>query len=261
MSQPILIITGASYGLGAAIASLAAANGAQVVLAARSKEAVEAQAEQIRQNGGKALAVTADVSRFEDCQNIIEQTLLTFGRIDALVNNAAVIEPFGSIADIAPEEWNHHMSVNVNGPLMLCQLAIPHLRQTQGRILNLTSHAADISIQGASAYSTSKAALNRLSKTLALEEPTLTVILFIPGSVDTPMQARIRQKAKGKTTDEMYQYFVDLKELGQLLSVEIPAQRAAWLALKAPHDWSGEIIAWDDARLQALGESNHPLAT
>jgi 3-oxoacyl-[acyl-carrier protein] reductase len=255
MSQPTMIITGASYGLGAAIASLAAANGVQVVLAARSKEAVEAHADQIRQNGGKALAVTADVSRFEDCQEIIAQTMQVYGRIDALINNAAIIEPFDKVVEIQPEAWNRIMAVNVLGPLMMCQLAIPHLRQTLGRILNLTSHAAEFSIPGACAYSTSKIALNRLSTTLAIEEPTLSVILFIPGEVDTPMQAVIREKAKGKTTDDIHQGFIDRKEQGQLITPETSARSLLSLALKAPQAWSGEIFQWDDPRILELAKS------
>jgi NAD(P)-dependent dehydrogenase (short-subunit alcohol dehydrogenase family) len=250
MTRPTLIVTGASQGLGAAIASLAAANGAQVVITARSQDALEKQAQLIEQRGGKALVVPGDVSRTEDCQNIVDRTVQTFGRIDALINNAGVIEPLGPLAEVQSTAWAQHMEVNLLGPVRLCQLAIPYLRQTQGRILNLTSHAAQIAIPGASAYSASKAALNRFSKVLAEEEPLITVILLIPGEVDTPMQAVIRAKARGKTPDAFYQYFVDLHEKGGLLPPEIPARVAVDLALRAPPEWSGEILQWNDDRVQ-----------
>jgi NAD(P)-dependent dehydrogenase (short-subunit alcohol dehydrogenase family) len=255
LTQPTIIVTGASQGLGAAIASIAAANGARVVLAARSKSALEMQAQKITERGGKALAVTGDISRFEACKNIVDRTVQTFGRIDAVINNAGVIEPLGPISEGRYEEWAQHMALNVLGPVMMCQLAIPYLRQTQGRVINITSHAAELAIPGASAYSTSKAALNRFSKVLAVEELTLTIILFIPGEVNTPMQAMIREKGKGKTPADFYQYFVDLHEKGQLLPPEIPAQAAVSLALGAPHDWTGEIIQWDEGRVQALAKA------
>jgi NAD(P)-dependent dehydrogenase (short-subunit alcohol dehydrogenase family) len=252
MIQPTIIITGASQGLGAAIASIAADHGAQVVLTARSKEALDRQAQKIVQEGGKALAVSGDVSRYEDCEQIVQQTMQTFGRIDALVNNAAMIEPFDSLAEVQAGLWAYHMAVNVLGPMMLCQLAIPSLRQTQGRVINLTSHAAESAAPGFSAYCTSKAALNRFSKVLAVEEPAITAILFIPGEVDTPMQDTIRLKAKGKTPDAFHQGFVDRYEQCELLPPEIPAKAAVDLALRAPLAWSGEILEWNDPRLQEL---------
>jgi NAD(P)-dependent dehydrogenase (short-subunit alcohol dehydrogenase family) len=250
-----MIVTGASQGLGAAIASIAAAKGAQVVLTARTQSALDEQAQNIARAGGTALAVPGDISHYDDCQRIIEQALKTFGRVDALVNNAGVIEPLGALAEISYEEWTQHLRVNLLGPMMLCQLTVPYLRQTQGRIINITSHAAEIAIPGASAYSTSKAALNRFSKVMAVEEPAITVILLIPGEVDTPMQAVIRAQAKGKTPDAFYQYFVDLHENGRLLPPEIPARVAVSLALNAPHDWSGEILEWDEARVQDFMKS------
>jgi NAD(P)-dependent dehydrogenase (short-subunit alcohol dehydrogenase family) len=252
MSQPTMVVTGASQGLGAAIASIAAANRAQVVLTARSQPALEEQAEKIAQRGGKALAVPGDISRYEDCQKIIDRTVRTFGRIDALVNNAGIIEPLAPILEGQPNEWAKHMATNLLGPVMMCQLAIPYLRQTQGRIINLTSHAAELAIPGASAYSTSKAALNRFSKVLAVEEPDITVILFIPGEIDTPMQAVIREKGKGKTPEEFYRFFIDLYEQGKLLPPETPALAAISLAFRAPREWSGEILQWDEERVQKL---------
>ncbi len=250
--HPAIIVTRASRGLGAAIAEIAAERGACVALAARSPKELEIQAEKIRQRGGNAISIVADVTRFEDCQKIIQQTVKSFGRIDALINNAGTIEPLDSIAHVNHQDWARHIAVNVLGPMMMCQLAVPYLRETRGKIINLTSHAADLAFPGYSAYSASKAALNRFSKTLATEEPNITIVLLIPGEVDTSMQSVIREKGKGKTTDEAYQFFLDLYEQGKLLPPETPARAVVSLALKAPRELSGEILEWDDERVQEL---------
>ena len=250
--QPTIIVTGASKGLGAAIASIAAEHGAKVVLTARSEAELALQAKEIQQNGGTVQSIVGDISRYDDCRRIIDQTLETYGRIDVLVNNAGTIEPLDPVSEANHTEWAYHMAVNLLGPMQMCQLAIPYLRQTKGKVINLTSHAAEVSIPGASAYGSSKAALNRFSMTLAVEEPDITVILFIPGEVDSPMQGVIREKGKGKTSDETYQYFVTLHEQGKLLPPRIPALAAASLALKAPHELSGKILQWDDERVHKL---------
>jgi NAD(P)-dependent dehydrogenase (short-subunit alcohol dehydrogenase family) len=255
MMKPTIIVTGASRGLGAAISAIAASRGACVVLTARSEHELKKQAQKIVQLGGNVLPIVADISHFEDCQRIIQKTLQVYGRIDALINNAGTIEPLAPISESRHEDWAYHMGVNLLGPMMMCKLAIPYLKQTKGKVVNITSHAAEISIPGASAYSTSKAALNRFSKSLAVEEPNITVILFIPGETDTPMQAVIRDKGKGNTSDEAYQFFVDLYEQGKLLPPETPAVAAVSLALKAPLQLSGEILQWDDERVQELTKS------
>ncbi|MEZ4770444.1 MAG: SDR family NAD(P)-dependent oxidoreductase [Caldilineales bacterium] len=252
---PVIVVTGASKGLGAAIAEVAAEHGASVVLTARSQPELEVLANRIRQRGGKALSVAGDIARLEDCRKIVAQTVQSFGRIDALINNAATIEPLGPVSELDSEEWAGHLAVNLLGPAMMCQLAIPFLRRTRGKVINVTSQAAEISLPGASAYSSSKAALNRFSKTMAVEEPDITVILFIPGQLDTPMQAVIRQKGKGKTNDDTYQYFVDLHQQGRLLPPVTPATAAVGLALNAPVQWSGEVVEWDDERVQEIVRS------
>jgi NAD(P)-dependent dehydrogenase (short-subunit alcohol dehydrogenase family) len=252
MNPPTIIVTGASYGLGAAIAAIAARQGAQVGLTARSQPALEALARQIEQEGGRALVVAGDISKYEDCQRIIEQTVQAFGKIDALVNNAAVIEPFDKVVDVQLAEWNQVMAVNVLGPLMMCKQSIPHLRKTQGHIVNVSSGVADMAILATSAYASSKAALNCFSKILAVEEPELTVLIVNPGAMDTPMQAVVREKSKGKTSDEIYKFFIDLYAQGNLIPPGKSALLIVNLVLKAPHAWSGEILEWNDPRLQEL---------
>jgi NAD(P)-dependent dehydrogenase (short-subunit alcohol dehydrogenase family) len=252
MDRPTLIVTGASQGIGRAIAYAAAARGVRVVMTASNRPALEMEAYHIEEQGGTVLVVDGDITRYEDCQKVVAQTVRAFGRIDAVINNAGIIGPLGLVSDVRPEDWARTLEVNVLGPLMICREAVPYLRETSGKIVNISSAAAELIVGGGSAYSTSKAALNHFSKVLAIEEPDITVVLFNPGNVDTPMQAEIREKGKVPSFEANHQYFMDLYEQGQLLPPEKPAVEAVTLAFYAPHEWTGEIIHWDEDRLLEL---------
>jgi NAD(P)-dependent dehydrogenase (short-subunit alcohol dehydrogenase family) len=235
MDQPTIIVTGASSGLGAATAELAARLGANVVLAARSLKAVR-----------------ADVSLAKDCREIVRQAFGRFGRIDALINNAGMIEPIDPIARTRRGDWQRNWAVNVLGPMMLIQLALPHLRKSGGRVVNITSGSAETVVAGWGAYSSAKAAINHLTRILASEEPAITALALLPGIVDTPMQAAIRLKGEAHMAQSNYDWLFNLYENGKLLPPTAPARAIACLALYAPHEWSGEVLAWDENRLQQL---------
>ncbi len=256
MSKPTIIITGASRGLGAAAARIAAEWGANLVLNARSGDEVAGVARRIcdesGEAGGEAIAVPGDVSNWEECQQLVERAVERFGSVDALINNAGVIGPFATIAEVDIEAWRYNLSVNLVGPMMLIQAALPHLRKSGGRVVNVSSGAAISPVAGWSAYCASKAALNHLTRVLALEEPAITAIALRPGIVDTEMQAQIRSDGdKGMSTSD-HQRFLDYHEQGELQPPEMPGRALAALALRAPHEWSGEFLAWDEERVQQL---------
>lgn len=250
--QPTLLITGASRGLGAAAARIAASQGANVVLAARSGDDLAGVAHAIRAVGGHALAVESDVSQREDTLQLVEKALERFGRIDALINNAGIIEPIAPLAEAPPERWAHNLAVNVVGPFLLIQAALPALRAAQGRVINVSSGAAVGAIPGWSAYCASKAALNHLTAVLAVEEPTIVAIAVRPGVVDTEMQSKIRRDGATGMPAETHRRFVAQHEAGTLLPPEEPARALVALARHAPRAWSGEFLTWDDARVAAL---------
>lgn len=259
MDQPTIIITGASRGLGAAAARLAARMGANVVLNARSDEALETVAAEIRQAGrralsspGQTLTAPGDISRREDCRRLVEQALERFGRLDAIVNNAGVIEPIAPVAQVKAQAWEKSFAVNLHGPVWLVQAALPHLRETRGRVINVSSGAAANPIPGWAAYSAAKAALNHFTRSLAIEEQGITAIAFRPGVVDTEMQVAIRSLGASGMPERAYNRFVQLHQKGQLLPPELPGRALAALALYAPPEWSGEFIQWDEERVQAL---------
>jgi NAD(P)-dependent dehydrogenase (short-subunit alcohol dehydrogenase family) len=252
MDQPTIIVTGASSGLGATTAELAARLGATVVLAARSLNALQELARKIEAAGGRALAVRADVSVAQDCRAVVRLALEHFGRIDALVNNAGMIEPIDPIARARRRDWQRNWAVNVLGPVMLTKLALPHLLKGRGRVVNITSGSAETVVAGWGAYSSAKAAINHLTRVLASEEPGITALALLPGIVDTAMQAAIRVKGEAHMAQSNYDWLFNLHENGKLLPPTAPARAIACLALYAPHEWSGEVLAWDENRPQQL---------
>ena len=252
MDRPTIVITGASRGIGAASALIAAEKGAQVVMTARNRSTLETQAHLIEERGGSVLVVEGEISRQEDCLKVIVQTIQAFGRIDALINNAAWIGPIGFVAEVQPKDWTRALEVNLFGPFRMCHEAVPFLRRTNGKVVNISSGAAVWAPPGGSAYCSSKAALNQFSRVLAVEEPEITVIAFDPGSTDTPMQAEIREKGNVKAFEPYHQFFVDLYEQGKLRPTEDASLEIVALAMAAPHTWTGKFIKWDDRRMQKL---------
>jgi NAD(P)-dependent dehydrogenase (short-subunit alcohol dehydrogenase family) len=252
MAKQTIIVTGASRGLGAAVARIAAQMEANVVLTARSKPDLKAVARQIEGSGGQALPVAGDISQLEDCRRVVAEAVQAFGRVDALVNNAGVVTPIAAIATVEPDSWRENLAVNVVGPFMLAQAALPGLREIKGRIVNVSTGAGVVPVRGWSAYSVAKAALNQLTRALAKEEPEVTTIAVRPGVVDTDMQATIRRHGASGMPAETYSRFVGHHERGELLPPEVPGCALAVLALYAPQEWSGAFLSWDSEEVQTL---------
>ena len=250
-APPVVIVTGASRGIGAAIVNRLRQAGVTVVAVARSSNAAESAKSTISPHDGRVHPVTADIADQAACADVVSETLGTFGRLDALVNNAGILAPVSRIADADPKAWQYNLAVNLLGPFYLSQAAIPYLRPVGGRIVNVSSGAAVKAIQGWSAYCVAKAALTHFTRQLAAEEPAVTSVALRPGVVDTAMQRLIRQAGPSVMTPDKSAYFQALKDRGELLAPEVPARAAAWLALSAPADLSGAFIDFDDPRLAA----------
>ena len=248
-AKPVVIVTGASRGLGAAVARWLAKAGAGVTLVARSEEKLRQVAVDVSRLGGNFLIFRADVSDYNACLSAVETTLDHFGRIDSLINNAGVVQPLAPIADTHPDDWRQNIEVNLCAPFYLVRAAIAALRKHNGRIVNVSSGAATMVIKNASAYCTGKAALNHFTRVLAAEETEVTAMTLRPGVVDTDMQAVLRNPGKSALSSEQIAYYRQLKEKEELEPPEIPARAIAWLALYAPRAFSGEFLDYDDPRL------------
>jgi NAD(P)-dependent dehydrogenase (short-subunit alcohol dehydrogenase family) len=240
------IITGASQGLGAAVACWLAKDSAAVVLVARSRDGLDQVAHHVEQLGGSAMVIPADVADPSACEHVVESTLKRFKKIHALINNAGVFSPLAPIEHVDIHQWRYAIEVNLMGPFYLSKYALPPLMNTNGRIVNISSGASRTPIPSASAYCASKAGLTHFNRVLAEEAPGITAIAVRPGVVDTPMQTQIRNEGSGVMSPTQYTYYKDLKAKGQLEPPEIPARSVAWLAFHAPHDMSGDFRNYDD---------------
>jgi NAD(P)-dependent dehydrogenase (short-subunit alcohol dehydrogenase family) len=257
--RPVVIVTGASRGIGAAVADWLAQEQAGLTLVARTFDALKSVAKRVESLGGEALPLRADLSDVDACYRAVTATLDHFGRLDALVNNAAVLPPIGWLSEAGPEAWRYNIEVNLLGPAYLMQAAIPALRERRGRIVNVSSGVAVSPREGWSAYCASKAGLLHLTRVVATEEPAITAISVQPGAVDTQMQIQILEADPGTIPEERRERIRELKEMGELEPPEVPARSIAWLALHAPHEWSGEFVRYDEQRVMeqarsALGE-------
>jgi NAD(P)-dependent dehydrogenase (short-subunit alcohol dehydrogenase family) len=249
--EPVVIITGASRGLGAATARWLAKAGAAVSLVARCEEKLQQVAADLRRLGGESLVFSADVSDAKACRKAVETTRHHFGRIDALVNNAGIVQPLASIADSHPDDWRHNIEVNLFAPFYLVRAAISDLRKHDGRVVNVSSGAATMALETLSAYCTGKAALNHFTRVLAAEEKDVTALTVRPGVVDTDMQAVLRDDADNAMPADQIAYYRQLKERRELEPPEIPARAIAWLALHAPREFSGKFLNYDDPRISS----------
>src|SRR5690242_9258669 len=181
LQNRVVIITGASMGIGAATAHEFARAGAQVALAARSAEPLAELARQI--GSERALAIPADVSNRTQVDALVQQTLARFGRIDILVNNAGV-GLAGPVATISPSDFERIFAINVLGPLCAMQAVAPHLRKPGGGlIINVSSMVTKLTIPTIGGYRATKMALNAISDNARIElaRDNIRVITVYPG--------------------------------------------------------------------------------
>lgn len=249
--RPVVLVTGASQGLGAATASWLGRAGAAVVLVARSAERLAEVAAEVRRLGGEAECRACDVGYAEACYDVVEATLKRFGRLDGLVNNAGTIHPIVPLERSNPEEWGRNLQVNLLAPYYMTRFSLAALRASKGRLVNISSGAAFKPIVGWSAYCTAKAGLLHMTKVVAEEAPEVTAVSLRPGVIDTEMQEQIRRRGHEGMESGRHEYFRRLKQEGGLEPPEVPARAAAWLALHAPREWSGELVEYGEERVAA----------
>lgn len=236
--MPNALITGASRGIGRAIAVRLAADGYKVIINYRQNaKAAEQVCRHIQQNGGSALPLSADVSQPEAVAQLFEQIQTQLGGVDVLVNNAGIAH-FGLISDLTLAEWRRIFAVNVDGAFNCIQAAIPHMiHQKKGVIINIASIWGLVGASCEAAYSASKGALIALTKALAKElgPSQIRVNCVAPGVIDTEMNSRLNPDEIAALKDET--------PLGCLGRPEDVAAAVSWLTSPQAQFITGQIIS------------------
>jgi 3-oxoacyl-[acyl-carrier protein] reductase len=237
----VALVTGGSRGIGAAIALKLAAEGARVALSyASNKDAADRVVAEITALGSEAVAVKANVTSAQDSAAFVAEITKTFGngKIDILVNNAGVFE-MGPIDAIDAEQFDRLFDVNVKGVIATTIAALPHMNDG-GRIINISSGAADATMTGASLYSATKSALDTLSRIWAqdLGKRQITVNSVSPGVTVTDM-------FKNGVPEEGHQYMIDKTALGRLGQPEDIADVVAFVASGDARWITGQVINVD----------------
>lgn len=235
----VALVTGGSRGIGAAIALRLAADGATVALTySNSKDAADKLVKEIEALGSKAIAVKANVDSEADSANLVKEIGKSFGKIDILVNNAGVFDG-GPIDAVELKQYDKIFNVNVKGLIATTIAALPHFNDG-GRIINISSGAATMTMAGFSIYSASKAAVDTLTRIWAqdLGKRQITVNTVSPGTTQTDMfEAAIPEEARGSMAEKT--------ALGR---IGTPADIADVVAFLASHDarWvTGKVIGVD----------------
>lgn len=186
----VALVTGGSRGLGRAYAEALAGAGAAVAIAARSEQGLAETVRQIEAQGGQAMAALLDVTDAGMIDEVVGQVQQQLGPIDLLVNNAGVLSPVGPDWEVAPEHWWHTFEVNVRGPFLCARAVLPSMiARRRGRIINVSSGAANSYIAHGTGYSASKAAVTNWAGGLAeaVKEHGIAVFAWDPGFVRTAM--------------------------------------------------------------------------
>jgi 2-deoxy-D-gluconate 3-dehydrogenase len=235
------IVTGASRGLGRAMALALAEAGADVAVAARSKTDLEETAHQIEALGRKALVVTTDVTVFSQVEALVAETISTLGRLDILVNNSGVAS-VGPLAELAPEEWSRIITTNLNGVFNGCRAAAPHLiAQRSGKVINIASVLGAVGLSGYTAYSASKGGVIALTRTLGVEwaRHNVQVNAIAPGWFVTDMNtaAFANEKIRERILRD-----IPMRRTGKMEEIGV---LAVYLASPASDFMTGQVLFLD----------------
>lgn len=242
LKDQVALVTGGSRGIGKAIVQKLAAQGAKVAFVYRgAKDAAEALEKEIVAAGGTAKAIQADVADPTIAEKVVADVLALWGRVDILVNNAGVIRD-GLFIRMEADAWNAVINTNLNGTVWFCKAVASQmaLKQRSGRIINVSSVAAEHVNQGQTNYAASKGAVNSFTRALAVElgSRSVTVNAVAPGFIATDMSEAVRSKAG----DFIEKKLVPLRRLGQPDDI---ANVVAFLAGPGAAYITGQVITVD----------------
>jgi len=207
IAEKVVVITGASSGLGASTAKLLARHGAKVVLGARRKDRIDAVVQEIAAAGGTAIGFAADVTKRADVEALIQGAVDRFGRVDVLVNNAGIMA-IAPIQLLKVEEWDRQIDVNIRGVLYGVAAALPHMQKQQsGHIINLASVTGiKVFAPGGTVYSATKFAVRALTEGLRMElhAANIRCTMISPGAIASELQDGSSDPSSATFVKEFY---------------------------------------------------------
>lgn len=245
IKNKVVLITGASRGIGAATARFFSSLGAKVLLAARTSTEIEVLANELDPSGKSAIAETVDVAKYKDLERAVKRCIEDFGGLDVLVNNAGVIDPISHMASSDPDHWASAADINYKGVYFGMRAVLPHfLSQQSGTIITVSSGAAHGPMEGWSHYCGAKAGAHMLTRCAHKENAEQGVRVFglSPGTVATEMQVKI--KASGINP---------VSQLDPAVHIDPswPARAIAWLCTPAADQYCGEEVSLKDDAVRA----------
>ena len=250
VADRVVLITGASSGVGAALASQLGHMGARVVVNySRSAEAAEAVVTKVEEAGGRALAVQADVSEEADCKRLVATTVEHFGQLDVLINNAGTTTfvPHDQLDALTEDIWLRTLRVNLIGAFMMSREAAPHIEAAGGGEIVMTSSIASMTANGSSiAYCASKAGMNSLTRTLAktLGKKKIRVNAVLPGLIDGDWAFNTWGGGDADQYDGLKKVFADQTPLGHVTTPEDVADTI--LSILTGSDYvTGQLVTID----------------
>jgi NADP-dependent 3-hydroxy acid dehydrogenase YdfG len=229
IKEKVIVITGASSGLGEAAAKHLSEQGATVVLGARRIDRIQLLAAELNNKGGKALAINTDVTNYDQVKALIDAAVKTYGRIDVIINNAGLM-PQSPLDRLKIDEWNQMIDVNIKGVLYGIAAALPYMKkQKSGHIINVSSVAGHKVRAGGAVYSATKHAVRIISEGLRQEvkDYNIRTTIISPGAVDTELPNTISEPDIAESLRKFYKDYA------------IPADsfaRVAAFAISQPQD-------------------------
>jgi 3-oxoacyl-[acyl-carrier protein] reductase len=241
LKDQVALVTGGSRGIGRGIVKAFVQEGAKVAFVYRgSQAAADSLMQEIAQAGGTGMALQADVTDAKAAQECVDKVLKEWGKLDILVNNAGIIKD-DLFIKLEPADWNSVLAVNLGGTYNFCRAVAynPMVRQRHGRIINISSVAAEHVNPGQTNYSASKGAINAFTRALAVElaARNITVNAIAPGFIETDMSEAVRNKA-----GDLIRKMVPMRRLGQPEDI---AKVAVFLASADSAYLTGQVLTVD----------------
>jgi NAD(P)-dependent dehydrogenase (short-subunit alcohol dehydrogenase family) len=252
LAEKVAVITGGGRGIGRAIALKFATQGAAAVVAARTISEIEGVAQEIRQTGGRAVAVQADVADEKDCDRLMNGATSQFGKVDILVNNAGEYGPVKPVEEILPAEWDRVVAVHLRGAYLLTRLALPGMYELgSGVILNISSLSAKSAFGWGSPYAAAKAGMLGLTRVVAAEAARkgVRVNAICPGPVtETKMSKDLGEtlaKRLGVSKEDQLNGFLNTILQGRGQTANEIAEAALFLCSEQASAITGQALNVD----------------